>query len=107
MSGERPSPLWPEGLRKRHNLPPVESQRTQAPASGDTSFVPKQVGGSGGKKPDETKQQPSDPDRTFSERFHRERGRNRSGVAGGEAHNETYRRLLKLFEKETTTDDKE
>jgi hypothetical protein len=52
MSGERPSPLWPEGLRKKHNLPPVENQRTQPPASGDTSSVPKQEAGSGEKKLD-------------------------------------------------------
>jgi hypothetical protein len=63
--------------------------------------------GWGVKKPEEPKQQPTDPDRTLSERFQRERGRNRSGVAGGEAHNETYRRLLKLFEKEIMINDKE
>jgi hypothetical protein len=102
MSGERPSPLWPEGLRKRHNLPPVESQQRQASASGDTFFVPKQAAGSGGKKPEELKQQPSTPDRTLSERYHRERGQSRSGIAGGEAHNETYRRLQKFFKKEMT-----
>jgi hypothetical protein len=52
MSGERPSPLWPEGFRKERNLPAVESRRTQAPSSGETSFVPKQGAGSGGQKPE-------------------------------------------------------
>ena len=42
MSGERPAPLWPEGLRKRLSLPPVESQRPQAPPTGESSRVPKQ-----------------------------------------------------------------
>jgi hypothetical protein len=50
MSGERP--LWPEGLRKERNLPPVESQRTRTPASGDRSFVPKHEAGSSGQKPE-------------------------------------------------------
>jgi hypothetical protein len=81
MSGERPSPLWPEGLRKRLSLPPVESQRTQAPASGDTSFVPKQDAGSGIQKPEEPNLQPSDAKRDIYERFHGRR--RRSGVLGG------------------------
>jgi hypothetical protein len=42
MSGERPLPLWPEGLRKKLNLPPVENQRTTTPSRSDTFVVPKQ-----------------------------------------------------------------
>jgi hypothetical protein len=42
MSGERPAPLWPEGLRKEHNLPPVENQRRQTPPTGESSVVAKQ-----------------------------------------------------------------
>jgi hypothetical protein len=52
MSGERPSPLWPEGLRKERNLPPVESQGIQSPARSDIPSVPKQEAGSGIKKPE-------------------------------------------------------
>lgn len=49
-------------------------------------------------KPEMPKQQPSTPDRTLYERL--QRGRSRSGIAGGEAHNETYRRLQEFFERE-------
>jgi hypothetical protein len=66
---ERPSPLWPEGLRKGRNLPPVENQRRQTPASDDRSFVPNQEAGNGGKKPEGAKQQPADPNREAFERF--------------------------------------
>jgi len=41
MSGERPSPLWPEGLRNRLKLPPVENQRTEAPTKGVSAPVAK------------------------------------------------------------------
>ena len=40
MSGERPSPLWPEALRKERNLPPVENQQRQTPSTGESSGVP-------------------------------------------------------------------
>jgi hypothetical protein len=43
MSGERPSrPLWPEGLRNRLKLPPVENQRTETLAKGVAAPVAKQ-----------------------------------------------------------------
>jgi hypothetical protein len=58
-------------------------------------------------KPEEPNQQPTAPDPTLYERFHGERGRSRSGIAGGEAHNETYRRLQKYFESEKSINDKE
>lgn len=74
----------------------------------DFKVLPDQKGvGPWVQKPEEPKQQPTDPDRTLSERFQRERGRSRSGVAGGEAHNETYRRLQKFFKKEKTINNKE
>jgi hypothetical protein len=34
MSGERPSPLWPEGLRKELKLRPVENQKPKALTEG-------------------------------------------------------------------------
>ena len=82
--GQRPTPLWPEvlrkeGLKKGLTLPPVERQRTQAPTNGDTSFVPKQEAGSGGKKPDEQKQQPANPPHELSEYYRREQEQH-SGV---------------------------
>ena len=58
-------------------------------------------------KPEEPKQQAFTPGPTLYERFHRERGRSRSGIAGGEAHNETYRRLQQYFDKEKEINDKE
>jgi hypothetical protein len=42
MSGERLSPLWPEGLRKKLTLPPLENQRTQAPSRGEPFVESKQ-----------------------------------------------------------------
>jgi hypothetical protein len=42
MSGERPLPLWPEGLRKGRNLPPVENQRTEALQKGVSVPVAKE-----------------------------------------------------------------
>jgi hypothetical protein len=58
-----------------------------------------------GVKKEAPKQQPADADFEASEQ--RKQRPRRSGVAGGEAHNETYRRLRKLFEKETTINDNE
>jgi hypothetical protein len=40
MSGERP--LWPEGLRNKFKLPPVENQRTEALPKGVAAPVAKQ-----------------------------------------------------------------
>jgi hypothetical protein len=62
--------------------------------------------GWGVKKPEEPNQQTLTPDRTLYERFHRERGRRQTGIAGGEAHNETYRRLERIRHLDDS-DDKE
>jgi hypothetical protein len=53
-------------------------------------------------KPEEPNQQPSTPDLTFYKRFHR--GRNRSGVAGGEAHTRNMERLRRAFERNEKKD---
>jgi hypothetical protein len=57
------------------------------------------------KIPTEPTENPVSPYKELAERLRR--NPRRSGVAGGEAHNETYRRLRKLFEKDTTINDKE
>jgi hypothetical protein len=67
----------------------------------DFKVLPEQKGvGPRVQKSEEPKQQASTPDLSLSERFQRERERRRSGIAGGEAHNETYRRLQEYFERE-------
>jgi hypothetical protein len=43
MSGERPVPLWPEGLRKERKLPPVENQQPKALTEGAAVPVAKQL----------------------------------------------------------------
>ena len=48
MSGERPLPLWPEGISK---VRPVENQRRQPPPTGESSGVPKHGEGGGDARP--------------------------------------------------------